>query len=129
MHDCRFQIRANHPSGAVHETIFGYSRAVRVGDDIYISGTCAPPNYAESDADQQASAALKLIEQAIIDAGGRMFNVVRTVVYLRDIEDAEAVARVHLSWFATIRPATTVVQVPSLQRPWQKVAIEAYAKL
>lgn len=58
-----------------------------------------------------------------------MFNVVRTVVYLRDIEDAEAVARVHLSWFATIRPATTVVQVPSLQRPWQKVAIEAYAKL
>lgn len=58
-----------------------------------------------------------------------MHNVVRTIIYLLDIRDANAVARVYLSWFGTIRPATTVVQVSSLRRPWQKVAIEVYAKL
>lgn len=121
--------RHNYPSGVAYETLFGYSRAVRIGNDIHVSGTCAPPNHAESDTAKQAGAALELIEKALVEAGAHMHNVVRTVIYLRDIRDAEAVARVHLSWFDRIRPAATVVQVSSLRRPWQKVAIEAYAKL
>ena len=119
--------RENHPSGAVYESVFGYSRAVRVGNRIHISGTCAPPNHAESRADQQANAALDLIESALIDAGAQLQDVVRTVIYLRDIKDADAVARVHFQWFGQIRPATTVIEVLSLRRPWEKVAIEAYA--
>jgi enamine deaminase RidA (YjgF/YER057c/UK114 family) len=123
------ELRQNYPSGVAYEAIFGYSRAVRAGNDIHISGTCASPNHADGDTDEQAGVALGLIERALIDAGARMHNVVRTIIYLLDIRDADAVARVYLSWFGTIRPATTVVQVSSLRRPWQKVAIEVYAKL
>lgn len=70
----------NISSGAAYEQIFGYSRAVRVGDDIHVSGTCAPVTHEESDAYAQARAALIIIEKAIRDAGGRLQNVVRTVV-------------------------------------------------
>lgn len=121
--------RMNISSGAAYEKIFGYSRAVRVGDDIHVSGTCAPVTHEESDAYAQARAALTIIEKAIRDAGGRLQDVVRTVVYLREIRDAEHVARAHLEFFGDIRPASTLIQVTSMLRPWQKVEIEAYAKI
>lgn len=121
--------RKNISSGGAYEAVFGYSRAVRVGTDIHVSGTCAPLAHEKSDAFTQARAALETIEKALNDAGAGLEHVVRTVVYLRDINDAEAVARAHLERFDAIRPASTLVQVTSMLRPWQKVEIEAYAKV
>ncbi len=121
--------RKNISSGGAYESIFGYSRAVRAGDDIHVSGTCAPAGHEKSDAYAQARAALAIIEKALAEAGASAADVVRTVVYLRDINDAEDVARAHLETFDKIRPASTLVQVTSMLRPWQKVEIEVYAKL
>ncbi|HML29267.1 MAG TPA: RidA family protein [Hyphomicrobium sp.] len=121
--------RVNISSGGAYESVFGYSRAVRQGDDVHVSGTCAPPGHEKSDAYTQARAALEIVEKALSDAGASAADVVRTVVYLRDINDAEAVAKAHLETFDTVRPASTLVQVTSMLRPWQKVEIEAYAKL
>ncbi len=121
--------RTNISSGGAYEEIFGYSRAVRAGADIHVSGTCAPVTHETSDAYEQARAALEIIEKALIDAGGAIRDVVRTVVYLREISDADLVARAHSEIFGEVRPASTLVQVTSMLRPWQKVEIEAYAKL
>jgi enamine deaminase RidA (YjgF/YER057c/UK114 family) len=121
--------RVNISSGGAFESVFGYSRAVRVGSDVHVSGTCAPAGHEKSDTYTQARAALAIIEKALADAGAAAADVVRTVVYLRDINDAEDVARAHLETFDKIRPASTLVQVTSMMRPWQKVEIEAYAKL
>lgn len=122
-------VRKNISSGGAYESVFGYSRAVRVGDDVHVSGTCAPPANEGSDAFTQARAALGIIEKALSEAGAGLEHVVRTVVYLRDISDAEDVARAHLERFDKIRPASTLVQVTSMLRPWQRVEIEAYAKI
>jgi enamine deaminase RidA (YjgF/YER057c/UK114 family) len=116
-------------SGGAYESIFGYSRAVRAGDDVHVSGTCAPAGHEKSDAYTQTRAALAIVEKALADTGASTADVVRTVVYLRDINDAEDVARAHLETFDAIRPASTLVQVTSMLRPWQKVEIEAYAKI
>jgi len=121
--------RVNISSGGAYESVFGYSRAVRYGDDVHVSGTCAPPTHEKSDAYAQACAALAIVDKALKDAGASATDVVRTVVYLRDINDAEAVAKAHLEMFDAVRPASTLVQVTSMLRPWQKVEIEAYAKL
>lgn len=121
--------RKNISSGGAYEYVFGYSRAVRAGDDIHVSGTCAAQGHEKSDAYTQARAALDTVEKALIEAGASFDDVVRTVVYLRDINDAEDVARAHLERFDTVRPASTLVQVTSMLRPWQKVEIETYAKL
>lgn len=121
--------RRNISSGGAYEAVFGYSRAVRAGNDVHVSGTCAPAGHEKSDAYVQARAAIAIIEKALADAGASANDVVRTVVYLRDINDAEYVARAHLETFDKIRPASTLVQVTSMLRPWQKVEIEAFAKL
>lgn len=119
--------RKNISSGGAYEGIFGYSRAVRIGNDVHVSGTCAPVGHEKSDAYKQARAALSIIEKALNEADAELTDVVRTVVYLRDINDAEDVARAHLESFDKVRPASTLVQVTSMLRPWQKVEIEAYA--
>lgn len=129
MQDANNSDRVNVSSGGAYEGIFGYSRAVRAGNDVHVSGTCAPPGHEKSDAYTQTRAALAIIEKALKDAGATTASVVRTVVYLRDINDAEDVARAHLETFDKIRPASTLVQVTSMLRPWQKVEIEAYAKI
>lgn len=121
--------RVNVSSGGAYEGIFGYSRAVRIGSDVHVSGTCAPAGHEESDAYVQTRAALAIIEKALANAGASFENVVRTVVYVRDIADAELVAKGHVETFDKIRPASTLVQVTSMLRPWQKVEIEAYAKV
>ena len=121
--------RLNVSSGGAYESVFGYCRAVRLGDDVHVSGTCAPPEHETSDAYTQARAVLETIEKALKEAGASITDVVRTVVYLRDIDDAEGVAKAHLETFDKVRPASTLIQVTSMLRPWQKVEIEAYAKL
>lgn len=119
--------RTNFSSGGAYEGQYGYSRAVRVGDQIHVSGTCAPAAHEHSDAYTQAKAALDVIGKALEQAGARLEGVVRTVVYVCDMADADAIARAHLETFDAIRPASTMVQITSLLRPWQKVEIEAYA--
>lgn len=119
--------RLNVSSGGAYESVFGYSRAVVFENQVHVSGTCAPAEHEKSNAYTQARAALEIILKALSDAGASSADVVRTTVYLKDINDAEDVARAHLEVFDDIRPASTLVQVVSMLRPWQKVEIEAYA--
>jgi enamine deaminase RidA (YjgF/YER057c/UK114 family) len=119
--------RQNISSGGQYEAVFGYSRAVRVGNHLHISGTCASPDYEHSNAFEQAQAILVTVKKVLVEAGMSVEDVVRTVVYLRDINDASTVARAHSEVFDGIRPASSLIQVDSMLRPWQKVEIETYA--
>jgi enamine deaminase RidA (YjgF/YER057c/UK114 family) len=114
-------------SGGAYEAVFGYSRAVRAGAQVHVSGTCAPPQYEKANAYEQACAAMEIITKALNEAGAKLEDVVRTVVYIMDMEDAEQVAKAHLKYFDAIRPASTLIRISSALRPWQKVEIEAYA--
>ena len=121
--------RKNVSSGGAFEQVFGYSRAVSCGAHVHVSGTCAPADCEKQTAYLQARAIFKTLETALAEAGSSFDDVVRTTVFLRDINDAEEVARAHCEVFGDIRPASTLVQVVSMMRPWQKVEIEAYAQL
>ena len=121
-------MRQNISSGSPYEDVFGYCRAVRVGDTVHVSGTVAqPPNVSGCDAYQQAVAALEIITDALDQAGAGPADVVRTVTYLTDISDMELVARAHHAVFGDIKPAATLVEVSALIDPEFKVEIEAYA--
>jgi enamine deaminase RidA (YjgF/YER057c/UK114 family) len=116
-------------SGTVWEALAGYARAVRVGDRILVSGTTATgPDgpVAPDDAAGQSRFVLDKIERAIEALGGRLRDVVRTRVYVRRLEDWEAVARVHGERFGAIRPANTLVQAGLVGDPYL-VEIEAEA--
>ncbi|MFK0248493.1 RidA family protein [Amycolatopsis azurea] len=119
--------RVNISSGGDFEQIFGYSRAVRVGDHIHVSGTTAREPFRSGDAYEQASAVLSIIETALREAGSSLAAVVRTVTYVTDIKDAELVARAHREAFGDVLPAATMVEVTALLDPKMKVEIEAYA--
>jgi enamine deaminase RidA (YjgF/YER057c/UK114 family) len=120
--------RRNIASGGAFEEVYGYSRAVRVGEHIHVSGTTArDPHLAGCDAYQQAKAVLEIIDLALADAGSSLDAVVRTVAYVTDIGDAALVARAHRETFGDVRPAATMVQVSALIDPRMKVEIEAYA--
>lgn len=119
--------RVNISSGAPYEPIYGYSRAVRYGEHIHVSGTCAPKGHEDSDSYTQMKAAFEIIGRALDAAGSSFDEVVRTVVYVTDINDFEAVAQAHGEIFKDIRPASTTVQVTSFLRPWQRIEIETYA--
>jgi len=121
-------MRRNVSSGGPFEDVYGYSRAVRVADQVHVSGTTAqPPHLERADAYQQAVAALAIIEKALREAGSSMAAVVRTVTYVTDIADAELVARAHREVFGEVRPAATLVEVSRLLDPRMKVEIEVYA--
>ncbi|MDH3679179.1 MAG: RidA family protein [Acidimicrobiia bacterium] len=121
-------MRTNIQSGNPYEKVFGYCRAVRVGDTVHVAGTCAQPPHIEGcDAYQQAANALEIIEGALAEAGASRHDVVRTVTYVTDIADVELVARAHHEVFGTVRPAATLVEVSRLIDPAMKVEIEAYA--
>lgn len=115
-------------SGSPYEARYGYSRAVRVGDQIHVAGTCAqPPNVEGVDAYRQAVDALRIIGAALDDAGSSVLDVVRTRIYVVDINDADAVLRAHGEAFGDVRPTATLVQVAALIDPSLLVEIEAYA--
>jgi enamine deaminase RidA (YjgF/YER057c/UK114 family) len=124
--------RINIPSGSMYEELVGYSRAVRVGNVIEVAGTTSmkdgkvrglgEPYY-------QVKIILKKIEQALVDAGGSINDVVRTRIFVVDMAIWEDVARAHGEVFGTIRPASTLVQVSSLVDPDMLVEIEATAIL
>ena len=116
-------------SGTPYEALAGYSRAVRVGDRVLVSGTTATgPDgpVAVGDPAGQARFVLDRIERALVEAGATMRDVVRTRIFVRHIEDWEAVARVHGERFGEVRPANTLVQA-MLVHPDLLVEIEAEA--
>ncbi len=119
-------LRQNVTSGHPFEPVFGYSRAVRVGNQVHVSGTTADG----ADAYEQAANALTTISRALEKAGARLEHVVRTVVYVTDMgTHMDGVTRAHGEVFGDIRPASTLVAVTALVRPELVVEIEAYAIL
>ncbi len=115
--------RRNIRSDAVWEPIAGYSRAVRKGAFIFISGTTSPGD----DAYGQAKGAIDKIAAALAAAGSSLEDVVRTRMFVVNIGQCEAVARAHSEAFGSIRPATTMVEVRALISPEMLVEIEADA--
>lgn len=116
-------------SGAKWEYIVGYSRAVRLGNLIEVSGTTAvgDDRIIGEDVYTQANYILQKIKTALEQAGGRMEDVVRTRIYVTDISQWEAVAKAHREHFGTIKPATSMVEVSGLIHPDMLVEIEATA--
>jgi len=118
-------------SGSKFEPVIGFSRAVRAGDRVVVSGTA--PVWADgscaADAATQARRCLEIVEEALQQAGASLADVVRTRMYLVDADDAEAVGRAHAEVFEAIRPAATMVIVAGLLDPRWRVEIEAEAQL
>ena len=120
-------------TGAPWERIVGYSRAVRVGKQIWVAGTASVDAdgeiYAAGDAYTQAVRCLEIIGQALNEVGAGLPDVVRTRIYVVDIADWQEVSRAHGEVFHEIKPASTLVQVAGLVNPEMLVEIDADAVL
>ena len=123
--------RENIAGNSPYEELVGFSRAVRVGNVVYVSGTVATTSDGSvagaGDAYAQAKQALANIEAALAAAGASLADVVRTRMYLVDVADWEAVARAHREAFGAVRPASTMLEAGRLLDPAMLVEIEAEA--
>lgn len=123
--------RQNITTGTQWEQIVGYSRAVRMGNWIAVSGTTAVDEHGTlvgaGDIAMQTRYILQKIERALIACGASMADVIRTRMYVVDINQWEAVGRVHGEFFADIKPASTMVEVKGLISPDLLVEIEVDA--
>ncbi|GAC1519501.1 MAG: RidA family protein [Chloroflexota bacterium] len=116
-------------SGSPFEATIGFSRAVRAGDRVLVSGTAPvwPDGSCDPDPEVQARRCFEIIVQALRETGARPDQVVRTRMYVTDVAYAEAVGRAHGAVFAGIRPAATMVVIAALLDARWKVEIEAEA--
>jgi enamine deaminase RidA (YjgF/YER057c/UK114 family) len=122
--------RLNVSSGSPYEPVVGFSRALRVGNIVAVGGTTAGSRgkmVGIGDPAAQARAILEIIAKALADVGARLEDVIRTRIYLTDIDHWEAVGRVHGEVFGEIRPASSSLQVTRFINPDWLVEIEADA--
>ncbi len=124
-------MRKNISSGAPWEAIVGYSRAVRIGSHVWVAGTTATDEQGlvigVGDAAAQTRYVLQKIERALSEASASMSDVVRTRIFVTDIQEWEAIGRVHGEFFGAVRPAATMVEVSRLIDPLHLVEIEVEA--
>jgi enamine deaminase RidA (YjgF/YER057c/UK114 family) len=119
-------MRQNIPGTSPYEPVIGFSRAVRAGQTVYVSGT-GPVGADLADATTQTRHVLEIIRGSLEKAGARMEDMVRTRMYITHVEDWEAIGKAHGEFFGTIRPAATMVVVAGLLQPTWRVEIEAEA--
>jgi enamine deaminase RidA (YjgF/YER057c/UK114 family) len=116
-------MRTNISGGSPFEPVIGFSRAVRVGNSVFVSGT-GPVGAENEDAAGQTRRIFAIAQEALAKAGARLEHVVRTRMYLIHAEDWEAVGRVHGEFFASQRPAATMVVVAKLLNPAWRIEME-----
>ena len=126
-------MRQNVSSGSPYEPVFGFSRAVRIGNVVAVAGTVGwKPDGTISAGDgayAQAKRTIATIEKALGEAGARLSDVIRTRIYITDLGFTDDVARAHREAFGDIRPASTLLCVKALASPDMLVEIEADAVL
>ena len=124
--------RTNYSSGSPWEDIVGYSRAVRVGNTIEVTGTVADDQgtlISKNDPYEQTKFALTKIEKVLNQAGAQMADVVRTRIFVSNIDHWEEIGKAHKEFFGEIKPATTMVEVSRFIGPDYLIEIEATAIL